>query len=214
MARTKEVVYEQYSFSEAGEAQLPRRLYTRRDVERLHEALEPFVQVDALRRLIADGRAVHEAVKTDTPPPVIRALMYAVTEVLRPTQKEQIKSPRDAAGYFMALLGEAPQEEFHVMALNTKNRVIGTVQVYKGSVNSAQVRIAEIYREAIRMNAVAIICAHNHPSGDCTPSPEDIMMTRQVVEAGKLLDCETLDHIICSKGAWVSLREKGLGFPT
>jgi len=112
----------------------------------------------------------------------------------------------------MAMLGERDQEEFYTMALNTKNYVLGMHLVYRGSVNMAQVRIAEVFREAVKQNAVAVIVAHNHPSGDATPSPEDILVTRQIVESGKLLDVDVLDHLVVSKGKWVSLRERGLGF--
>ena len=85
-------------------------------------------------------------------------------------------------------------------------------RVYQGSLNSSLVRVGEVFREAIKSNAAAIIVCHNHPSGAVEPSPEDVLVTRQIVEAGKLLDTEVLDHIILGKGKWVSLRERGLGF--
>jgi DNA repair protein RadC len=85
-------------------------------------------------------------------------------------------------------------------------------EVYKGSVNSAQVRISELYREAIREGCPAMIVVHNHPSGDPTPSGDDIELTRQLIEVGKLLDIEVLDHIIIGGRDVVSLRDKGLGF--
>jgi DNA repair protein RadC len=74
------------------------------------------------------------------------------------------------------------------------------------------VRIGEVFREALKLNAAALIVCHNHPSGSVEASPEDILVTRQIVEAGKLLDVDVLDHLILSKGKWQSLREKGLGF--
>ena len=73
-------------------------------------------------------------------------------------------------------------------------------------------RVGEVFREAIRLNAAALIVAHNHPSGDPTPSPEDVNVTRQIVEAGKLLDIDVLDHLVIGQGRWVSLKERGLGF--
>jgi DNA repair protein RadC len=97
------------------------------------------------------------------------------------------------------------------MLLNTKNRVLSVHEVYKGSVNASLVRVGEVFREAIRRNAPAIIVAHNHPSGDPSPSPEDIHVTRRLAEAGRLLDIELLDHLIIGAGRWVSLREKGVG---
>jgi DNA repair protein RadC len=83
-----------------------------------------------------------------------------------------------------------------------------------GSLNSSLVRIGEVFKQAIRLNSAAIILVHNHPSGDPTPSPDDVLVTRQVVEAGKLLDIEVLDHLVIGQGRYVSLRERGLGFPT
>jgi DNA repair protein RadC len=84
--------------------------------------------------------------------------------------------------------------------------------IYQGSLNASVVRVAELFREAVRSNAAALIVAHNHPSGDPTPSPEDIAMTRTLVEAGQILDIEVLDHLVIGKGRWVSLKAQGLGF--
>jgi len=100
-----------------------------------------------------------------------------------------------------------------VLVLNTRNRVLDIVEVYKGSLNSAQIRVAEIFRPAIRLNAAAIIVVHNHPSGDPTPSPDDVSVTRAMVEAGENLDVSVLDHIVIgSANRWVSLKERKLGF--
>jgi DNA repair protein RadC len=84
--------------------------------------------------------------------------------------------------------------------------------IYKGSLNQSQVRVGEVYREAVRRNCAAIIVAHNHPSGDPSPSPEDVSVTRDLVAAGKLLGIELLDHLVIGHQRWVSLRERGLGF--
>ncbi len=86
------------------------------------------------------------------------------------------------------------------------------VEVYKGSLNSAPVRPADIFKGAVRNNAASVILAHNHPSGDPTPSPEDARATEQLVEAGKLLDIEVLDHLVIGRGRWESLRARRLGF--
>jgi hypothetical protein len=88
------------------------------------------------------------------------------------------------------------------------------VEVYRGSLNSAQVRVAEVFRAAIRRNAAAFIICHNHPSGVAEPSPDDIALTRAVVLAGKLLDLELVDHLIVGRGRFVSLKERNLGFDT
>ena len=101
---------------------------------------------------------------------------------------------------------------FKAVILNTKNQVLKVQNVYVGSLNTAVVRVGELFREAIRVNAAAIIVAHNHPSGDPTPSAEDVHVTRQMVEAGKLLNIDVLDHLVICQARWVSLKERGLGF--
>jgi DNA repair protein RadC len=84
--------------------------------------------------------------------------------------------------------------------------------VYIGSLNSATIRVGEVFKEAVRRNSAGIIVVHNHPSGEATPSIDDIEVTRQLVAAGRLLDIELLDHLIIGRGQYVSLRERGLGF--
>nr|WP_165774565.1 DNA repair protein RadC [Candidatus Viridilinea mediisalina] len=129
-----------------------------------------------------------------------------------PDERMQIKSPADAATLLMVEMGHLDQEHLRAVLLDTKNRVQQVATIYIGSVNSAQIRIGEIFKEAIRRNSAALIVAHNHPSGDPTPSPEDVLVTRQIVEAGKLLDVECLDHLVIGHGRYVSMRERGLGF--
>jgi DNA repair protein RadC len=110
-------------------------------------------------------------------------------------------------------MGHLEKERLLVLPLNTRNRLIGEpIEVYSGSLNSNVVRVGKIFRPALRANSAAIIVAHNHPSGDVTPSPEDIAITRAFVEAGKMLDVELLDHIIIGPNTYMSLKEKGLGF--
>jgi DNA repair protein RadC len=127
-------------------------------------------------------------------------------------QKPQIRSPADAAGLLMPRLSLLEQEEVHVIMLDTRNRVLGITQVYRGSLNAASMRISELFREAIRINAAAIIVAHNHPSSDPSPSGQDIHVTREIIKAGKLLEMDTLDHIIIGGTAFTSLKERGLAF--
>jgi len=127
-------------------------------------------------------------------------------------ERPQIKSPADVANLLLLEMGHLDQEHLRTVLLDTKNRVQQIATIYIGSVNSAQVRIGEIFRDAIRRNSAALIVAHNHPSGDPTPSPEDILVTRQIVEAGKLLDIDVLDHLILGNNRYVSLKERGLGF--
>jgi DNA repair protein RadC len=84
--------------------------------------------------------------------------------------------------------------------------------VYIGSLNASMVRVGELFKEAIRRNSAALIVVHNHPSGDPTPSPEDVLVTREIIAAGKLLDIDVLDHLVIGQGRFVSMRERGLGF--
>ena len=132
--------------------------------------------------------------------------------IAAPHERPQITSPADAANLLMLEMGHLEQEHLRVLLLDTRNRVLASPVVYKGNVNTSVIRIAELFREAIRHNSTAMIMAHNHPSGDPTPSPEDVRVTRQVVEVGNLVDIEVLDHLIIGQGRYVSLKERGLGF--
>jgi DNA repair protein RadC len=130
----------------------------------------------------------------------------------QPEERATVRSPQDVANLLLAEMGLLEQEHLRVLLLNTKNQVLAMPEVYKGSVNTAQVRISELFREAIREGCPAIIVVHNHPSGDPTPSGDDIDLTRQLIEAGKLLNVDVLDHIVIARQGIVSLRDEGLGF--
>lgn len=127
-------------------------------------------------------------------------------------ERPVIKAPADAAGLLMADMSFLEQEHLRVILLDTRNKVLGVHEVYQGSLNTSLVRVGELFREAVRRNAAAIIMAHNHPSGDPTPSPEDVAVTKAAVEAGKLLDIDVLDHLLIGMNRFVSLKERGLGF--
>jgi DNA repair protein RadC len=129
-----------------------------------------------------------------------------------PQERAQIRSPADVANLLMLEMGLLEQEHMRTVLLNTKNQVIRISTVYTGSLNTAVVRIGEVFREAIRANCAGIIAVHNHPSGDPTPSPEDVRVTKMLVDAGKLLDIDVLDHLIIGRNRYVSLKERGLGF--
>jgi DNA repair protein RadC len=129
-----------------------------------------------------------------------------------PEERASINSPADAAALVQYEMSVLEQEHLRVLLLDTRNHVLDTVEVYKGSLNSSQVRVGEVFKAAIRRSAAAVIVVHNHPSGDPTPSPDDVAVTRAFVQAGKLLDVELLDHLIIGQGSWVSLKERGLGF--
>jgi DNA repair protein RadC len=129
-----------------------------------------------------------------------------------PEERVRIKSPEDAAGLLLYEMSALEREHLRVLLLDTRNQLIRTVEIYRGSLNSSFIRVGEIFREAVREQAAAIIIAHNHPSGDPTPSPEDVAVTRTVIEAGKILDIEVLDHIILGQGRFVSLKARNLAF--
>ena len=123
-----------------------------------------------------------------------------------------VHSPEEAANLVMHRMSALEQEELHVMLLDTRNRVIRIDQVYRGSVNSSQAHVGELFKTAIRHNAPNVIVVHNHPRGDPEPSPDDVAVTRALVEAGKLLDIKVLDHLVIGNGRFVSLKERRLGF--
>jgi DNA repair protein RadC len=129
-----------------------------------------------------------------------------------PEEPPSIHSPADAASLVQYEMSVLEKEELRTILLNTRNQVQDIVTVYKGSLNSSQVRVGELFTEAIRRVAAAIIVVHNHPSGDPSPSPDDIALTRAIVQAGQLLDIDVLDHIVIGQGRFVSLKERGLGF--
>ncbi|HUV95224.1 MAG TPA: DNA repair protein RadC [Anaerolineae bacterium] len=126
--------------------------------------------------------------------------------------RPQITCPADAANLFLAAMSIEAQEQLRVMLLDSRHRVQRMSVVYVGNVNTSMIRVAEVFRQAIKDNSSAIVVAHNHPSGDPTPSPEDVRVTEQMVRAGKMLDIEVLDHLIIGKQRYVSLKERGLGF--
>jgi DNA repair protein RadC len=129
-----------------------------------------------------------------------------------PEERPSIGSPRDAADLVMFEMQALEKEHLRVILLDTRNHVIEIYEVYRGSLNASVVRIPEVFTQAVRRNAASLVVVHNHPSGDPAPSPEDINITRALVQAGKLLEIEVLDHIIIGQGQYTSLKERGLGF--
>lgn len=129
-----------------------------------------------------------------------------------PENRVAINSPSDAANLVKYDMSALEQEHLRVILLDRRNQVMEVNEVYRGSVSSSQVRVGEVFKEAIRKNASALIVVHNHPSGDPTPSPDDVAVTRAIVQAGKLLDIDVLDHLVIGSGRWVSLKEQKLGF--
>ena len=132
--------------------------------------------------------------------------------IASPNDRVQVKSPTDAANLMMMEMSTLEQEHMRLILLDSKNYVIDMPTMYVGSLNTSVIRIGELFREAIRQNCAAVIVVHNHPSGDPTPSPEDVAVTELIAKAGELLDIDVLDHLIIGQQRYVSLKERGLGF--
>jgi DNA repair protein RadC len=129
-----------------------------------------------------------------------------------PAGRWTIRAPRDIAERMLNDVGHLEREELRVVLLDTRNGVLGMPTVYRGNVSVALVRIAELFRDAVRLHAARLILVHNHPSGDPTPSADDLHMTAEAVAAGRLLDVTVLDHLVFGHGRWVSLRDRGVAF--
>ncbi|MBT9134666.1 MAG: hypothetical protein DDT39_00709 [Firmicutes bacterium] len=126
------------------------------------------------------------------------------------TPPSSIRSPEDVQKLLLERLRYEEREHFFTILLNTKNHCLGIEEVSVGSLNSSIVHPREVFRAAIRRSAAALIIAHNHPSGDCAPSREDMEVTRRLTEAGRLLGIDVLDHVIFGDGVILSFKEKGL----
>jgi DNA repair protein RadC len=173
-------------------------------------------QVDGL-----DGLAQATAAELRQVPgvgPTRAAQLAAAVELGRrvasnwPRGRWTIRTPRDVAERFVPLIGRLEREELHVVLLNARNAVLTTQVVYVGNVSAAVVRIGELFRDAVRRHAAGLILVHNHPSGDPTPSPDDLHLTAEAIAAGRLLDVAVLDHLIIGHDAWLSLRDRGVTF--
>lgn len=141
-------------------------------------------------------------------------LLAAVELGRRLSQKQSndrftIRSPHDAAAYLMPDMTSLQQEHFVVLFLNVKNQIIHKQTIFIGSLNASIVHPREIFREAVKRSAASIICAHNHPSGNPTPSPEDIDVTKRLQEAGYIIGIDLIDHVIIGDHQFVSMKEKG-----
>ncbi|WP_232423559.1 RadC family protein [Bacillus massilioanorexius] len=125
------------------------------------------------------------------------------------TDRYVIRSPEDCANYCMNDMRFLTQEHFVCIYLNTKNQVLHKQTIFIGSLNASIVHPREVFKEAFRRSAASIICIHNHPSGDPTPSKEDIEVTKRLIECGKIIGIDVLDHLIIGEKKYVSLKEKG-----
>jgi DNA repair protein RadC len=129
-----------------------------------------------------------------------------------PSGRLTVRAPRDLAERLILQMGRLEREELRVALLNTRNAVLSIETVYRGNVSTALVRVGELFRDAVRQHAASLILVHNHPSGDPSPSPDDLHLTAEAVAAGRLLDVPVLDHLIIGHEAYVSLRDRGIPF--
>ncbi|HEY3164226.1 MAG TPA: JAB domain-containing protein, partial [Candidatus Limnocylindrales bacterium] len=129
-----------------------------------------------------------------------------------PVGRWNARTPKDVADRLILQMGRLEREELRVVLLNTKNVVLRVETVYQGNVSSSLVRVGELFRDAVRLNATGLILVHNHPSGDPTPSPDDLHLTAEALAAGRLLDIDLLDHLVIGHDAFVSLRDRGVSF--
>ena len=129
-----------------------------------------------------------------------------------PDARWTIRSPRDVADRLLVDMGRLEREELRVLCLNAKNVVRRASTVYVGNVSASLVRVGELFRDAVRLDASGVVLVHNHPSGDPTPSPDDLHLTAEAIAAGRLLDVDVLDHVVIGHDAWVSLRDRGVAF--
>ena len=141
------------------------------------------------------------------------AILATVELSKRMTQAKTIKStkiasPQDCVSFLMPQMRHLCQEHFKVIFLDTKNQVTGQKDIFIGSLNRAIVHPREVFCEAIKRSSAAIICVHNHPSGDPTPSEQDINLTQRLVEVGELVGIKLLDHLIIGEDCYISLKEK------
>jgi len=119
-------------------------------------------------------------------------------------------NPASIARYYMEDLRHEKQEVMKLLMLNSKSRLIGETDISKGTVNASLITPRELFIEALQKNAVSIVIMHNHPSGDPTPSREDMLTTKRILDAGALIGIELLDHIIIGNNCYISFREEGL----
>ncbi len=188
------------------------------------ELLENFMPKETAQNILREYTSIYNVVNSATEKQLksfkgitkLRAQkILCIKELISRMQREKkqqlkiITTPKDAIKYF-SFLEDKEQEEFWVMILNTKNAVIGSKCVSIGTLNMALAQPREIFNVAVRHMAASIIVAHNHPSGDCSPSMEDIAVTKNIIKAGKLLNINCLDHIIIGRQKSISLKQEGV----
>jgi DNA repair protein RadC len=179
-------------------------------------AEEALVRMDGLPGLLAASAADLAALPGVGPARAAR--LAAAFELGRrattawPERRWMIRAPRDLADRLLPEMGRLEREELRVVLMDARNAVRSVSTVYVGNVSAALVRVGELFRDGVRRQAAGLILVHNHPSGDPSPSPDDLHLTAEAVAAGRLLDLPVLDHVILGHGTFVSLRDRGIPF--
>jgi DNA repair protein RadC len=182
-------------------------------IEIAQALLEKFVTLRALYNAHAEEIATVPGLGQAKAEQIKAALALGLRVTTEVVERQAVSSPADIAGLVQNEMALFTEEHLWVILLDTRLRLIEIARVYKGSVNSSQVRVGELFKDAVRVMAYSIAICHNHPTGDPSPSPDDVAVTRAIVQAGKLLNIEVIDHVIIGQNfKWVSLKERGLGF--
>ena len=174
--------------------------------------LTRFEGVDALGRASFAELCAQKHVGPAKASQILAALELGTRIMSSRPERKYIRCPEDVYSLLGAEMAMLEQEHVRVVLLNTRNQVVATREVYRGNVDSAIVRVAEVFKAAVREGCPSLIVVHNHPSGDPEPSPDDASLTAQLEEAGRLLGIEVADHIVIGRNGIVSLRGRGLGF--
>jgi DNA repair protein RadC len=180
-----------------------------RVVERIHTLLTTYDRLQDVLQ-VDFGQLCHEYGFGKAKAAQVQALLELARRLTLPSksQRYQITCAQHAADLLMPEMAHLDHEEMRVLLLDTKNYMVAHLLLYQGTVDCSVLRVAELFRPAITRKCPHLLVCHNHPSGDPAPSPEDIAVTKQIVEAGKLLDIEVLDHLIIGQYRFVSLKEQ------
>ena len=171
-----------------------------------HEGLADLARADPIELIGVPGIGSARAAQ------LVAAFELGRRSTLITSSRWVIRAPRDVADRLLPEMAGLEREELRVLLLNAKNAVLRTSTVYQGNVSAALVRVAELFRDAVRIHAAGIVVVHNHPSGDPEPSPDDLHLTAEAIAAGRLLDIAVLDHVILARDTYVSMRDRGVAF--
>ena len=197
--------------SELSDAELLALLIHPQSIKKAIELLEMFGN---FRGILTAEMVELTAVLSEKNACRLKAGLEIALRLAKPNLSKRVKitSPKEVADLVRVEMSLLDHEQLWVVILNQRNEVLTIDKIYKGGINTIYVRVGELFNKAVKLKAAGMIVVHNHPSGDYSPSPEDIAVTKQLVEAGKLLNISVEDHLIIANNQFCSLRERGLGF--